>query len=235
MYDGYMSNIIEGAPAKPMRVAVITGASRGLGLTLTHEFDVNDWRVIGIGRSKRPANLATEATYRQFDASSAADCEAFWRQLHDEHPETEICLINNAGGYVNGGLTETKPEDYEQLMKSCYFSAVYMTRGLALAFPAAKIFNIISSSALAAHKGNSAYGAAKAAEKHFFQALQQELKSEKYQITNLYPDTISSDGPAPNAMTAEDLSVFIREQAESTASYYLRDVTVWPRTATKNL
>jgi len=114
-------------------------------------------------------------------------------------------------------------------MQSCYFSAVYMTRGLALVTSKARIINIISSSALAAHKNNAAYGAAKAAEMHFFQSLQHEFKPERYQITNLYPSDIASQGPAPNAIKPDDLAQFVRAQAETAASYYLRDATLYPR------
>lgn len=212
-----------------MKIAVITGASRGLGLALSKEFAVHDWQVVGTGRSDQPTDLPEGVSYSQFDASNAAESETFWRQLHDEHPDAEVCLVNNAGGYVSGSLTETKSEDYLQQMQSCYFSAVYMTRGLALVIPKARIINIISSSALKADKENSAYGAAKAAEMHFFQSLQEEFKPEQYQITNLYPYNIASNGPTDDAITSEDLAAFVRQQAENEATYYLRDVTVWPR------
>jgi putative oxidoreductase len=211
------------------KIAVVTGASRGLGLALTKEFATNGWQVIGTGRSEQPTGLPEDVSYRQFDAGDASACEAFWKQLHEENPDAEICLVNNAGGYVSGGLLETKPEDYAQQMNSCYFSSVYMTRGLALAIPKARIVNIISSSALEPHKNNSAYGAAKAAQMHFFQSLQQELDPGQYRITNLYPDNIASHGPDASATTPEDLALFVREQAENDRSYYVRDVTIWPK------
>lgn len=210
------------------KVAVITGASRGLGAALAQEFAAKGWRVVGTGRSEQPGDLPAGAVYKQFDASDAKACEDFWQQLKQQNPNTEICLVNNAGGYVSGGLTEVKAEDYDQQMKSSYFTAVYMTRGLAVHFAKARIINVISSSALAAHKNNAAYGAAKAATMHFFQSLQEEFKAEQYQITNLYPFNIASHGPADDAMKPEDLSAFIREQAENSQSYYLRDATVWP-------
>ena len=211
------------------KIVVITGASGGLGRALVDEFVSKSWQVVGTGRSEQPADLPEGAIYHRFDASNAVDCESFWRQLHEKYADAEICLVNNAGGYVSGSLIETKPEDYAQQMQSCYFSAVYMTRGLALVVPKARIINVISSSALQAHKNNSAYGAAKAAEMHFFQSLQEEFKPEQYQITNLYPFNIASQGPADNAMTAEDLAGFVRQQADNESTYYLRDVTVWPR------
>ncbi len=212
----------------PDRVAVITGASRGLGLVLINEFAGNGWISIGTGRSEQPDDYPKNVSHRQFDASDAGACATFWKQLRDEHPDAEICLVNNAGGYVSGSLTDMKPEDYEQQMRSSYFSAVYMTHGLATYFSNARIINIISSSALAAHKNNSAYGAAKTAEMHFFQSLQQEFKPEQYQITNLYPSDIATHGANPDAISAEDLAAFVRGQADSHATYYLRDVTMYP-------
>jgi short-subunit dehydrogenase len=104
-----------------------------------------------------------------------------------------------------------------------------MTRGLASTLPSARIINVISTGALAAHKNDSAYGASKAAQMHFFQALQLELKPEQYQITNLYPSFIASHGTNPNAIAADDLANFVLEQANNESTYYLRDVTLNPR------
>lgn len=216
------------------RTVVITGASGGLGLSLAKEFAGHGWQVVGTGRSTQPDGFPENDTYKQFDASDAEACATFWEQLHDEYPDAEVCLVNNAGGYVSGSLTDMNPEDYEQQMKSSYFSAVYMTHGLTASYANARIINVISSSALAAHKNNSAYGAAKAAEMHFFQSLQQEFKPEQYQITNLYPSDIATHGANPDAISAEDLAAFVREQADSQVTYYLRDVTIYPRKPENN-
>lgn len=195
---------------------------------LIHEFTENGWIAVGTGRSKQPNDFPAGATYKQFDASDANACVSFWKQLHSEHPDAEVCLVNNAGGYVSGSLNYMKPEDYEQQVRSAYFSAVYMTHGLAATIPAARIINIISSSALTAYKNESAYGAAKAAEMHFFQSLQQEFKPEQYRITSLYLSDIATHGANPDAISAEDLATFVREQATNQTSYYLQDVTIYP-------
>lgn len=210
-------------------VVVITGASRGLGLYLVKAFAAKGWRVIGTGRSEKPDDFPDTASYEQFDASDAAACASFWKTVGDNYLGATLCLVNNAGGYVSGNIRDMKPEDYEQQMKSIYFSAVYMTHGLVATIANARIINIISSSALAVHKNNSAYGAAKAAEMHFFQSLQQECRPEQYQITNLYPSDIATHGPNPTAMSAEDLAHFVLELAESQTTLYLRDVTIYPR------
>ncbi len=211
------------------KLVVITGTSRGLGLVLAKEFDANGWKVVGTGRSPQPGDFPANAVYKQFDASDAKAVGSFWKFIRDNHPGGEICLVNNAGGYVGGSLADTKTDDYEQQMRSAYFTAVYMTKGLVSVAPKARVINVISSSALTAHKNNSAYGAAKAAEMHFFKALQQEFKSDQYQITNLYPSDIATAGTRPNAIDPQDLAAYIRNLAESQDTIYLRDVTMYPR------
>lgn len=210
------------------KLAVITGASRGLGLVAAKTFAANGWQVVGTGRSPQPADLPTGVTYKQFDASNPADCQGFWQELQVTYPDATICLVNNAGGYVSGSLTDMQAEDYMQQMQSSYFSAVYMTQAMADVAPKAKVVNIISSSALAPHKNNSAYGAAKAATMHFFQSLQREFKPGQYQITNLYPSDIATHGDDPKAVSPTDLAQFIYQQAENAGTYYLRDVTIYP-------
>jgi len=210
------------------KLAVVTGASKGLGLMVAKEFAANGWQVVGTGRSERPADLPEAAAYEQFDASDAEACELFWKKLAGEHPDAEVCLVNNAGAYVGGSLLETKAEDYHAQMHAIYFTSVYMTRGMALVVPKARVINIVSNSALTANVGESAYGAAKAAQMHFFQSLQEEYEPSKYQITNIYPSDIATHGPSPDAIDPKDLAAFVRQQTENNSTYYLRDATIYP-------
>lgn len=210
-----------------MKTVVVTGASQGLGQSIAYAFLKTGWHVIGTGRSVRPADLDEKIDYKQFDASSPEACSDFWAQLGLESG-AEICLVNNAGSYVGGGLLETDPEDYDKQMQSNYFAGVYMTRGLIKNVEQARVINIISSSALSVDARSSAYGAAKAAAQYFFQSLQQEFPAEKYSITNFYPSNIASHGANPDAIDPNDLATLVVEQAENQASYYLRDVTAYP-------
>ncbi|MGH7238499.1 MAG: SDR family NAD(P)-dependent oxidoreductase [Candidatus Saccharimonadales bacterium] len=212
--------------ATAKKIAVVTGTSRGLGVFIAKEFAANGWQVLGTGRSERSNDLSPEVKYHQFDASDAAAASAFWEEVASKYKGTEVCLVNNAGGYVGGALVDTDPEAFIRQIESIYLSAVFMTRGLVSQIAKARIINVVSAGALKANKNNSAYGAAKAAEMHFFQSLQAELDSSKYQITNLYPDMIASQGSALNMIDAGELANFIRQLAEADKSYYLPDVTI---------
>lgn len=208
------------------KVAIVTGVSRGLGQYIAHTFLKNSWTVIGTGRSERPASLDPKIDYHRFDTSNSEKCNELLSGLAMRYKSAEFCLINNAGGYVGGSLAETSPEEYQNQMNSIYFSAVYMTQALVKNINRAKIINVISTGALNPQKNNSAYGSAKVAEMHFFQALQKELPKSNYEITNLYPDVIASSGPMEHAIDASELSELILKVAEADKSYYLSDVTI---------
>ncbi len=209
------------------RLAIITGASRGLGLAIIKEFISQGWAVIGTGLSERPADFPKDGEYRQFDASDATECEKFWQDVASHHNDTEICLVNNAGGYIGGAITTVSPEDYEKQIHMNYLPAAYMTQALVHSLPEARIITIVSAAALEAKANNSAYGASKAAEKYFLQALQSELDDKKYRLTNIYPNSIATSGPNPKAISPEELAVFVRDQAELNGSYYLRDAVLY--------
>lgn len=208
------------------KIVVITGVSRGLGLSLVHTFlQSAGWKVIGTGRSPRPSELPDSVEYYQFDASNAADCRNFWQAI-DGLASGPITLINNAGGYIGGKFTELTSEDFEHQMEMNFFSAVHMTRSLADAVDAARIITIISATANQPSAKNTAYGASKAAEKYFFQALQKEMNPSQFKMTNIYPDAIATQGSDVHAIKSDDLALIIRDMAEFKGSYYVRDIVL---------
>lgn len=209
-----------------MKAVIVTGVSRGLGKIVAETFISSGWQVIGTGRSGRPDDLDSSIDYKQFDASDAAATADFWQNLN---LSGEVCLVNNAGGFAGGKLVEVGPEDYQKQMQSNYFAGVNMTQGLVKNVAKARIINVNSAVALAPQPGIGSYGAAKAAAKQFYQSLQKELTDENYQITNLYPSYIATNGQDPtNAIDPNDLADLILQQAESQASYYLPDITIYP-------
>ncbi len=208
------------------KTVVITGANRGLGLELAKTFaDSQDWNVVGTGRSACTWEFPDIAEYYQFDASIAEECSRFWQAMRDARPLKDIVLINNAGGYVQGGWNDIALVDYANQMNMNYFPAVYMTRTLMDAANQARIINVISMAAHGPQKKNAAYGASKAAVKYFFQTVQKE-RTSGVKVTNIYPDSIATHGSDDKAMRPRDLALLVKDLAKSDSSYYIRDLTL---------
>lgn len=211
------------------KVAVVTGASRGLGVAIAQEFLARGFEVVGTGRSERPPSLDSRVEYARFDAADAGACDAFWQQHASSFSEASVCLVNNAGGYIGGSLMSSQADDFHKMIDSCFFAAAFMTRGLVQHIAQARIVNVISAVGLKPAKNNTAYGSAKAAERYFFQSLAAELDAGKYRITNVYPNTIATAGPAEHAVAPVELAAFICDQAEQSGSFFLPEVTVFAR------
>ena len=206
---------------------VISGSSQGLGLVLANNFATQGWTVIGTGRSQRPEGMNAAVQYRILDSSGPGSSQNFWQELKSEVNAEPLCLINNAGGYKGGLLLDLAPEDYAQQMQSIYLTAVHMTRGLINNFAQAKIFNMLSASAMTPLADNGAYGAAKTAATHFFKSLQKQYSPEQYQITNLYPDKMATHGRDNSAMDPNQVAELIINLAGQDKSYYLKDVYLY--------
>ena len=206
---------------------VISGSSQGLGLVLANSFAAQGWKVIGTGKAERPEGMDGAVQYRVLDSADPGSTQNFWQELKSEVNDGPLCLINNAGGYKGGLLLELTPEDYAQQIQSIYLTAVHMTRGLINNFTSAKIFNMLSASAMTPLADNGAYGAAKTAATHFFKSLQKQYSPEQYQITNLYPDKMATHGIDNSAMDPNQVAEFIINLANQTKSYYLKDVYLY--------
>ncbi len=209
------------------KTVVVTGSGQGLGLVLANTFASYGWKVIGTGLKTRPEDMDQGVRYVELDSSNPDATNNFWRQLKDEIGEQKVSLINNAGGYIGGELLELQPEDYIKQINSIYLTGVHMSRGLIANFNKARLFNMISASAMKPLKDNGAYGAAKTAAAHFFNSLQQQYPPEQYQITNLYPDKMATHGEDNTAMSPKDIAEFILSLAESETSFYLKDAYIY--------
>lgn len=212
-------------------IAVVTGASHGLGKALVAEFASATWRTVGVARSKAPDDYPDSAEYDARDISKFESCQELWRQIELRHAplaEARVCLVNCAGIYLRGGFLSHEPAAFEESMRGNYLTAVYMTRAMFDHVPRGRIINVISTSALQAKSTNSAYGSAKAAMTQFFRSLQQEYEPSQYRITNLYPGNLGSPGHGDAYIDRAEVSRFIRQLAESEDSFFVADMTLLP-------
>ncbi|MBI5848503.1 MAG: SDR family NAD(P)-dependent oxidoreductase [Nitrospirae bacterium] len=214
-------------------VYVITGANKGLGLSFVKEAIQRNGTVEAISKSPQSSSLSFECNFdfTQLDCSDAVATGVFWVALSRKcHSDTDVILINNAGTYYKGLLTETDPATYLQLIKDNYLSAVNMTKGFVTNFKKGTIVNIISTGALRNKAGGSGYGSAKAAEASFFSALRDEFKSTNFRIMNIYAGSINtwSPNPEPGCIKPDELAKWILDTAIMKGTFEIADCTLLP-------
>ncbi len=151
------------------QTAVITGASRGLGLALTKKFLENGWQVIGVSRTRKHwksalAKLPAKAqvSFKALDLTSEPQVKKLAAFFKKNPP---ALLINNAG---YGGdllrLEETPVAEYHKLMDGNMLSAFLMCKHfvpLMRKQKAGTIFNISSMAGQRAVPKLAAYSMAK--------------------------------------------------------------------------
>ena len=98
------------SPPGPRKVAIITGASQGIGAGLVAGFRASGYAVVGTSRSIRPSDDADYLTV-QGDISEAKTAERVAEQTLDRFGRIDT-LINNAGLFISKPFTDYSPDDY---------------------------------------------------------------------------------------------------------------------------
>src|SRR3954470_14773529 len=98
------------SPAGPRKVAIITGASQGIGAGLVAGFRASGYAVVGASRSIPSSDEPGYLTV-QGDISEAKTAERVAEQAVDRFGRIDS-LINNAGLFIGKPFTDYSPEDY---------------------------------------------------------------------------------------------------------------------------
>jgi 3-oxoacyl-[acyl-carrier protein] reductase len=184
-------------------VALVTGASRGIGHAIALALGAAGAQVIGTatsaeGAAKFSAALASHG-YRGrgavLDAGSAASIDALLGEL-DEAGESPTILINNAAITRDTLLLRMKPEDWDaviatnltavfRITKACVRRMMKERRG--------RIVNLTSVVGLTGNPGQANYAAAKAGLLGFTKSLAKELASRGITVNAVAPGFIDTD------------------------------------------
>jgi 3-oxoacyl-[acyl-carrier protein] reductase len=184
-------------------VALVTGASRGIGLCIALALAKAGARVIGTatsaeGAAKLSAALASHGYNGRgavLDAGSAESIDALVSEL-DSAGELPTILVNNAAITRDALLLRMKPEDWDRviatnltavfrLSKACVRRMMKERRG--------RIVNLTSVVGLTGNPGQANYAASKAGLLGFTKSLAQELASRGITVNAVAPGFIDTD------------------------------------------
>src|ERR1700722_10213008 len=187
----------------PPKVALVTGAARGIGLAVAKRFLAEGWRVALLDIAEEllrsaVANLASPGRTLALhcDVSDARAVNAAMAALSGRFGRLDA-LVNNAGVAVFAPLLETSDQDWERVLAVNLTGPFVCTKAAAPLMRehgGGAIVNITSISAVRASTLRSAYGTSKAGLAHLTKQLAVELASLGIRVNGVAP------GPVETAM-----------------------------------
>jgi len=185
------------AAGGPRRLAVVTGASAGIGRAFAERLAREAWDLVLVARRReRLEELATElraAHARRVDVlivdlGSSAGVRALEARIADE-PTLEL-LVNNAGFGTSGPFVELDRDAEEQETRLNVVALVRLTHAALEAFRRRGHGSVINVSSLAGFQPSpytATYGATKAFVNSFTQAVSEELRDSGVRLQLLCP------------------------------------------------
>jgi NAD(P)-dependent dehydrogenase (short-subunit alcohol dehydrogenase family) len=192
----------------PEKIAVLTGASRGLGRSIAGHLARSGVSVIGTYRSRKDEAEAVAAEIRAsgaravmlpFDAADPAGFGGFAGRvsatLRDEFGRENFdFLINNAGIGINAPFAETTEEQFDALVQIQLKGPFFLTQKLLpLIADGGRILNMSSGLARFTLPGFAAYACTKGAIEVLTRYMAKELGPRQIRVNVVAPGAIATD------------------------------------------
>jgi 3-oxoacyl-[acyl-carrier protein] reductase len=187
----------------PRRVAVVTGASRGIGRAIAMRLAKEARHVVLISRSEGPLNEVKSAIEQQGGSASllavdVADSKALGaaiEKIAEEHGRLDI-LVNTAGITRDGLVLRMSDDDWNAVIQTNLTSAFVTIRAAARSMMKnrfGRIVNIGSTSGLVGNAGQSNYAAAKSGLLGLSKTIARELGGKGITCNVVAPGFIQTD------------------------------------------
>lgn len=188
------------------KVAIVTGAARGIGEAIAIKFaehgaNVAFTYVSDSSKEKATAleakllGMGVKAKAYQTNAGDFAACEAFVADVLKEFGTVDVC-VNNAGISKDNLLLRMSVEQWDDVIKVNLNSVFYMTKQIIKPMMKARSGSIINMSSIIGEIGNagqSSYAASKAGVIGFTKSVAKELGSRNIRCNAIAPGFVETD------------------------------------------
>ena len=203
-----------------MKVALITGASSGIGAAAAIEFADAGWSVMAAGRDPgrlEEVSVASENIITwEGDLDSSETCDELVADTIDEFGRID-CLVNCAGILVRGSAAETGDDEWRDTMHVNLDVPFYLSRA-ALPFlldSAGSIVNIASDWGLQAGADHVAYCTSKGGLIMLTRSMAKDHACEGLRVNAVCPGDVDTPMLVTEAeLVEEDIDEFLAEAAE---------------------
>ena len=184
-------------------IALVTGASRGIGRAIAHELARQGARVVGTATSETGAQGVSqwlaEAGFKGrgavLNVADAASIDALLKDI-EAHEGAPTILVNNAGITRDNLLLRMKAEEWDEIMNTNLGSVFRLSKGVLRGMMKARRGRIISIASVVGVMGNAGqanYAAAKAGIIGFSKSLAREVGSWGVTVNVVAPGFIATD------------------------------------------
>jgi NADP-dependent 3-hydroxy acid dehydrogenase YdfG len=188
------------APAPASRIAVVTGASSGIGAATARQLAQAGYRVVLTARRKDRIETLAEELTRAGHSATAYPLDVTDRAAVDEFATafTSIAvLVNNAGGALGADPVATgDPADWRTMYETNVIGTLNVTQALLPKLEASGdgVVVVVSSTAgLGTYEGGAGYVAAKHGEHVLAETLRLEIVGRPVRVIEIAPGMVKTD------------------------------------------
>lgn len=204
-------------------LVVVTGGTKGIGRAIIHKFASQGYDICTCARKQDELEQTAAQVTKQFkvkvhfqvaDLSVMAGIRSFIGFMGGIGQPVDV-LVNNAGLFVDGQITNEAEGILESLMSVNLYSAYHISRAVVPGMKARKkghVFNMCSIASFMAYPNGGSYTITKFALLGFSKVLREEMKDHSVRVTSVMPGatkTASWEGtdlPDTRLMKAEDVA-----------------------------
>ena len=175
------------------KVALITGASRGIGRGLAECFLSGGFRVAGCSRGEAPP-IDGDYQHSCIDIADEKAVQGWIKGVARSHQRIDV-LVNNAGDYAQIPAVLTSGETLEKLMRVNYMGSFIASREAAKIMVRQRRGRIINMASMACglhSEGASAYAASKSAVIEYSKVLAKELAESNVTVNVVAPSMVDT-------------------------------------------
>jgi short-subunit dehydrogenase len=191
--------------ATPQRIAVVTGASSGIGQETARLLARQGWRCVLVARradelERLAAEFGGQAEVEICDVADREGVTATTARILERHPAVDL-LVNSAGILVRGSFVDSPLDEIERALVVNYLGCVWVTRGLldglreaARTSGRSHIATIASTAGAIVFTPAAPYSASKFAQVAFSRSLRASLRGSGVEVHTIMPGFVTTPG-----------------------------------------